>query len=182
MEEQLTRIVRFEPAYDKRNPDPQKNCGIHGVTLRMVLKGKAGAVQFVLSTNWQLPHVEKEFDSRPPDKRFPHLFCRPHPSDLGYHSKVPQYEGQEPMGSIKYGFPKGEIEMPGDVPIPKIDRKETGTFTPCEFTDGGPCYYDGSTLNAESVYRALLEGGDEAVWKILEDEYKSQFNKENQNQ
>jgi hypothetical protein len=31
------RIVTMNPAYDKRNADPSKNYGIHGVDLRMVL-------------------------------------------------------------------------------------------------------------------------------------------------
>jgi hypothetical protein len=56
----LERITEFAPAFDKRDPDPKKNYGIHGVDLRMVLKGEEGAVQFVLFTGWMLPHVAKE--------------------------------------------------------------------------------------------------------------------------
>src|SRR5690554_1678397 len=60
----LEQLVTFEPAWDKRDPNPAKNYGVHGVELRMVLKGEKGAVQFVLYTGWQLPHVTKENDER----------------------------------------------------------------------------------------------------------------------
>lgn len=89
----LERRIEFTPAHDKRHKDPYKNYGIHGVSLRFELIGPKGAVQFVLFTNWMLPHVEEELDARL-DREFPHLFCHPMPADLGYHSPVPLYEGQ----------------------------------------------------------------------------------------
>lgn len=82
----LKRIVEMTQAYDER----AHGYGIHGVDLRMVLKGPEGAVQFVLYTAWQLPHVRAEFDGKKDD----HLLCHPTPADLGYHSCVPCYEGQ----------------------------------------------------------------------------------------
>lgn len=88
------RRVDLHAAYDKRNPDPRKNYGIHGVDMRMYLIGQEGVVQFVLYTNWHLPHVEAEFDARPERDRW---LDRPMPADLGYHSKTPMYEGHEPM-------------------------------------------------------------------------------------
>lgn len=145
MAEQITfeRIVQMEPAYDKRSSDPKKNYGIHGVNLRMVLKGPLGAVQFVLFTNWQLPHVTQEtirkaqHDSSPVALK---CFFLPMPADLGYHWKTRHYESQYSHES-------------------------------CEYCDGQPCYYDGSTLNAERIYEALLKGGSEAVWLELADFY-----------
>src|SRR5688572_4954779 len=86
----MQRVVEFSPAFDKRHPDPKQNYGVHGVELRMVQVGEQGAVQFLLYTNWMLPHVEKEQDSRWHD----HTLCHPMPADLGYHSKVPTYEEQ----------------------------------------------------------------------------------------
>lgn len=83
-------MVEFDAAFDRRDPDPLKNYGIHGVEVRFVLKGKKGAVQFLLFTNWMLPHVQKEQDGRHGD----HIFCHPMPADLGYHSYKPTYEGQ----------------------------------------------------------------------------------------
>lgn len=90
---ELQKSVEFIPAYDKRNLDPKKNYGIHGVSLRFVLKGEKGAVQFVVYTNWQLPHVQAEFDSEPLNQ-FPYMFHKPMPADLGYHSYIPHYNGQ----------------------------------------------------------------------------------------
>ncbi len=48
----MQREITMTPAYDKRDPDPSKNYGVHGVNIVYVLKGKLGAVQFVLYTNW----------------------------------------------------------------------------------------------------------------------------------
>ncbi len=80
------RIVEFEAAFDKRDPDPNKDYGIHGVTLRMVLKGPLGAIQFVVYTNWHLPHIDRS--------GWPQHMCDPMPADLGYHSPHAMYEGQ----------------------------------------------------------------------------------------
>lgn len=59
--------------------------GIGGVTLRWVVKGPEGAVQFVLMTGW-LPEPERVVFEK---EQFPPL-----PSDLGYHAVMPRYEGQ----------------------------------------------------------------------------------------
>lgn len=89
--------IEFSPAFDKRDSDPKKNYGIHGVTLTFYLIGEEGAVQFVVYTNWHLPHVEKEFDAKPMESYDPCLLYKPMAADLGYHSKRPIYDGQEPM-------------------------------------------------------------------------------------
>ena len=141
----MEKIIELYPAYDKRNSDPSKNYGIHGVDLKFVLVGESGAVQFNLFTNWQLPHVTKEFmEKTTNNKRDIDLYFMPMPADLGYHSKIPHYEGQ--------------LTMSED----------------CEFT-GGICYYDGSTLNAERIYDVLLKEGSDGVWRELEDYYKDIF-------
>lgn len=93
----LRRIVKFRPAFDKRDPNPAKNYGIHGVDLVMFVCGAEGAVQFVLYTNWQLPHVTKEQDAAKPHTTSTHLLCHPMPADLGYHAKSPRYKDQEPL-------------------------------------------------------------------------------------
>lgn len=80
----MERIVKFTPAFDRRDPDPSKNYGIHGVEMAMALKGDLGAVQFVLYTNWHLPHVRPTLSD-----------LSPLPADLGYHSPRPRYEGQQ---------------------------------------------------------------------------------------
>jgi hypothetical protein len=82
---ELERRVTFNAAWDRRDPDPKKNYGIHTVELRMLLVGPKGATQFVLYTGWHWidsPNVRDLY---------------PMPSDLGYHSSTPQWEGQEPF-------------------------------------------------------------------------------------
>ncbi len=88
----LERIVQLHPAYDRRDPDPNRNYGIHGVDLRMIVKGKNGATQFVLYTGWHLPHVQEEL------KRKDRILSEPLPADVGYHSLTPRYEGHTAMG------------------------------------------------------------------------------------
>ena len=39
----VERITKIYPAWDRRDPNPSKNYGIHGAELRMVLKGELGA-------------------------------------------------------------------------------------------------------------------------------------------
>lgn len=92
------RDVEVTPAFDRRDPVPSKNYGIHGAEIRFVLRGPAGAVQFLLYTNWMLPHVEKELDV----KYGTHSLCHPLPADLGYHSPRPMYEGQESQPDCPY--------------------------------------------------------------------------------
>jgi hypothetical protein len=45
----------------------------------------------------------------------------------------------------------------------------------CDLLPAGTCYYDGSGLNAEPVMESLIEEGDDAVWRKLEDEYRYRF-------
>ena len=143
----MERIVEFTPAFDKRNSDPNKNYGIHGVDLRMILKGNKGAVQFILYTNWYLPHVQKELNWKATKEGILSIECflNPMPADLGYHSLTPHYEGQSIASES------------------------------CQYLDGKPCYYGGSGLNAERIYNVLLEEGSDGVWRELEDYYNHLF-------
>lgn len=151
----MERIIKFNPAWDKRDPDTSKNYGIHGVELAMVLKGCKGAVQFILFTNWHLPHVAEELDKRllkeaGQGKLNEYSFCTMHPlpADLGYHSLIPIYEGQSIISDS------------------------------CEYLDGKCCYYDGSGLEAEKIYEVLLKEGSDGVWRELEDYYNNIFGNE----
>lgn len=145
----LEHIITLEPAWDKRSDVPSKNYGVHGVTLRMVVKGPLGATQFLLYTNWQLPHVTKEQLDNPRwplDKTAVRAVWQPLAADVGYHSPKPMYEDHSPMS--------GE----------------------CEYVPGGVCYYDGSGLRAQEWYeQKLLPGGSDAIWEALEEEYEDRF-------
>jgi hypothetical protein len=181
---ELTREFKMRPAYDKR-PD----YGIHGAEMLFYVKGPKGAIQFVVCTNWQLPNVRQETDTRTlilaqfgavganpnrlqgelrkagmdsaanslekasrclgmRESRLDqiHLEVSYHPfaSDIGYHSPVPMYEGQDPMSEK------------------------------CTLLDG-TCYYDGSTLNAGPILELLIAEGTEALWAKLEEEYHYRF-------
>ncbi len=85
----LQRIVEWQPAWDRRDPDPKKNYGIHGMELCFVLKGSKGATQFLIFTNWLLPSLR---DMQ--KKGWPMPLREPMPADVGYHARVPQHEGQ----------------------------------------------------------------------------------------
>lgn len=190
------RIIEVIPAYDKRDLDPAKNYGVHGVELRMLLQGSEGAVQFVVYTNRQLEHVQREFVSRLNlDQKILNklgayhgsftlgkeigeliewqrylnsielddILLAPMPADLGYHSKVPLYDGQEPMRTMLRSpkFKDGNFE-PGVWGDPII----------CPYLEGDvPCYYDGSGLNARPVYQKMIVEGEESVWATLEEYY-----------
>lgn len=165
---EFTRILEIEPAFDKRARDPKKNYGIHGVQMRWVLQGAEGAVQFLLYTNWQLPHVRKEWKHRGCGD---YCLNAAMPADLGYHSKVPRYEGQQPMGGLRFKWVDGQI---GDQKLKVPESEPTGTFEPCEYT-GGPCYYDGSGLNAERVFDILTRDGEDGLWAELHRYYEATF-------
>lgn len=92
----FARIWNILPAFDRRNTNPSQDYGIHGCELRMILVGPLGATQFVLFTNWQLPHVNQELQHKtlPLMLGDSHVLCRPIPVDRGYHWKTPRYEGQ----------------------------------------------------------------------------------------
>ena len=140
-ETEFTREIEFTPAFDRRSPEPAKNYGIHGVDMRCYLKGAKGAVQFILYTDWHLPNVRQDFEA----KHGYHYSMGPTPADLGYHSPVPMYEGQEPMTES------------------------------CELLNGKPCYYDGSGLNANDIFDTLVHKGGDAMWSALEDYYREIF-------
>lgn len=93
-EENLERITQIHGAFDKRNPDPAKSYGIHGMTLRFILKGKKGATQFVFYSCQHLRHVADELYN---DKTRRYNPFHGMGADIGYHSPKPMYEGQEAM-------------------------------------------------------------------------------------
>jgi len=104
----------------------------------------------------------------------------PMPADLGYHSRTPKYENHKPMGTTKTYWREATEEeravMPSLKKVP--DVFDTDTFSHCELTDGEPCFYDGSGLNAERIYAILLEEGSDGVWEALGRYYYAIFRSE----
>lgn len=140
----FTRIVTVSPAYDKRSTDKSKDYGIGSCRITFVLKGAKGAVQFMIGTNWYVPTAREHL------LRFAHtqsdcLKMAPEGWDVGYHSLVPMYQGQEPMGRD------------------------------CELVEGGKCFYDGSGLRADEWVPLFVAGGTDWLWPKLEEEYRAFF-------
>lgn len=94
----MKRRIYFRPAFDKQHLVPAKNYGIHGMELVFELTTENDeGITFTISTNWQLPHVQQEIDSKPLNNMSPYLFHKPQPFGLDGHWKTPQYEGQQPI-------------------------------------------------------------------------------------
>lgn len=74
------REIRFHPAYDKTDPDPSKNYGIHCVDMEFILTGKKGAIVLLIFTGWYLPQ-NRDLIGIPA--------TRPRAASLTYHSKRP---------------------------------------------------------------------------------------------
>lgn len=93
MTEKFEKTIEFSPAYDRRDPDPKKDYGVGAVDIRFILKGKRGAVQFLLGTGWFLPETNEEYKARGVNlsKDYPRAW------DIGYHSPKPMYEGHSPI-------------------------------------------------------------------------------------
>lgn len=54
----FTHRIGIKAAYDLRDPDPRKNCGIHGMHIYFqCVKDKKG-ITFSVSSNWHLPSVD----------------------------------------------------------------------------------------------------------------------------
>lgn len=140
----MEKITHFRPAYDKRNVNG-KNYGIHGAELLMILKGDYGAVEFVVYTNWHLPHVQAELLKTRNDELDIKCSFLPFPSNLGYHSKQAMYEGQDVAS------------------------------TNCEYCDREPCYCDGTSLGSTEVFNILVKEGSDAVWTFLKKYYVDTF-------
>ncbi len=139
----LIRSVTFQAAWDRRDPNPHKNYGVHGVQIDFVLRGSAGAVYFPVRTSWMLPEVnewhrqlaaENPFLLRAVEKPI----CAP----FSIHSPT-QREGWQHSGE--------EI---------------------CEFL-GAPCWAESSSyLAPDAVWEKMLREGSEGFWKAIEEIYR----------
>lgn len=99
---EFTRKIVFRPAFDKRDPNPRKNYGIHGMEMCFQLIGDAGGITFTIYTNWHLPHVQAELDAKNPSgSKFPYLSHTPTPAGVDGHWKTPAYEGQSEIDDCK---------------------------------------------------------------------------------
>lgn len=145
---ELERIVEFDPAFDRREPGPHDQ-GVHGVEMRFVLKGEAGAITFVVFTNWMLPHVQQEQGQKiRVSETYTKLFIDPpQPLAIVYHSPTPRREN--------------------DVIIEDH----------CRYLNDKPCYSEvipngwRQMETAAELWNILLIDGSEGVWRELERYY-----------
>ena len=104
----MKRVLHFEPGFDcirfecKHGskickPGGGGSHGRHGLQMRWVVLGDKGAVQFLLMTGWSVEPGEFGNEFRQSTSEL-----YPMPSDLGYHSLVPHYEGQPSRGECEY--------------------------------------------------------------------------------
>lgn len=142
----LERITKVRLPFDRRDPDPTKNYGIHGFDIFFIVKGSKGAVQFLISVHAFLPHVERDTPSlrRHSEEKISGY-------DVGYHSKVPQFDGQTPMSR--------ECDILG------------GTC----YYDGSSLAAD---RWVKEIFSIRGEHPDEHMWKKLEAEYVERFGEE----
>ncbi len=139
--------IRFECAFGKKDcvPGGGGSHGVHGLTVRFLSIGEEGAVQFTIYTGW-LPQRAKPSNIGYREVRgWTTRGNDVTPADLGYHAKKPRYDGQTQISES------------------------------CEYCDGGPCYYDGSGLNANDAMYALVNGGDKTLWEFLDAYYGTVF-------
>jgi hypothetical protein len=141
----MKREVKFTPAYNRGAQG-----GIHGVELEFAVVGELGAVTFKIFTNWQLPEVRENMLNSSTSfgyvQKYPFTFVmEPIPADLGFHSRLPAYEGQQYMSEC--------------------------TYTP----EGEGCYYDGSSMAAVNLFDVLVAEGSDGVWRELESKYELEY-------
>lgn len=145
--EKLIRELLIYPGFDKRNPEPSKNYGIHGCEVVFYIHSprRSKTVQFKAYTDWLPLNVQEEEHNKSGsyNPTATHVGVQPMGADLGYHSPKPMYKGQTRMD--------------------------------CDLSKRGYCYYDGSSLNADRVRDVMLKEGSEGVWRELEEYYNEIF-------
>lgn len=138
----LQRAVIFQPGYNSdRDAPPSRNYGVHGMGITWCLRGPKGAACFKISTDWIPGELSPGHGLDANGMSSIHRLF-PMGTDVGYHARNPQWEGQEQCAH-------GE----------------------CHLIDGR-CYYDGSGLEASDLIKEFILEGESVVWKALETVYR----------
>lgn len=155
----MNRRIVFNKADDRTDPDPQKDYGVSDLEICFLVEGEEGTVEFQLSTNWYLEHINKkrlEFMKSEvvvgKDDFILGRWLKPLPLDVCYYSET-------------------RISEDDSFWIDGISR----------FRESKSCYYgyvfkdkNGNEAK-EYAYKLLLERGDDALWVYLEDYYREVF-------
>lgn len=97
------RRVESVPGFCWVSLNPERNYGNGSLRFRFVLIGSTGAVQWMIGTEWMPAAARCDVDRRRQlhgmrwDKHDIERARKPSGYDLGYHARVPQYDGQTPM-------------------------------------------------------------------------------------
>ena len=89
----LEESVQFAPGYNCPARGPQSH-GVHGMEIRWMLRGPAGAVWLCMFTDW-IPGERTPGHGLPPSGPYDGWERCPDGGGLGYHARIPQYEGHE---------------------------------------------------------------------------------------
>lgn len=144
----LTHDLVITPAYDKRG----EGYGQRSLDMTWYVKGSEGAIQFRLFTGWYPDIIPRTTVSDWSDWRT--LNVKRHMDDL--NAPMPAdlgFHSHKPLY-------EGQSLMDGH----------------CSILDG-PCYYDGSGLNANKPFSILVHEGGEKLWEFLEGYYRETFTK-----
>lgn len=144
---QFQKITDVRMPFDLRSADPKNDFGIHGLDVWFVLKGPKGAVQFVVTWNVYLPHIERE--ERPTWRKYSTYDETVMGVDVGYHSPKPMYEEH--------------LACRDDCRF--VDGGKC-------YYDGSSLLADKWAKEVFSIRGKIPE---EAIWRRLEDEYKHRF-------
>lgn len=184
----FTKSLELIPAFDKRDPDPQRNYGVGCSMLGFVLKGPKGAVRWAMFTGLNLPHVVGEHVEKLARHGLPAgkcallrtLTCGGLTAENVFDRLAQQ---REALAQVGIGFPEDIYFRAHDGPVsyhspaPLCDW-QTKPRPDCPYLDGRPCYHDGSALAGEDVMEAFRTGGQDAVWRWLEAYYRDTFGRE----
>ena len=129
----MERAVMFTPGF---SIDPRY--GRAAMRLTFMLRGPKGVTQFVFSTGWTPEKVQRASQFGVFTEW---MHSAPTGFDVGYHARIPQYEGAEQYG---------------DQPCPFLEAE---------------CWYDGSGLAADVVLAEFFDRGEIAVWEALQARY-----------
>lgn len=160
----MNRRIVFFPAYDKTDLDPKKNYGVGCLELAFLVEGDKGTVEFELLTNWYQEHVmkrrlewaKKDVLAGKEDFLLRH-FLDPFPADVCYFSLVRLSEDDVYFeGGLSYTLNSQSCYYGYKFMDEKEDR-----------------------MAKEVAYLKLIEVGDEALWKYLEEYYAEVFGEEN---
>lgn len=94
---------------------------------------------------------------------------------VGYGVRICWYL-RGPLGVIQFVMRVGPdgVLAPWDVGYHSPTETESGTaMESCDLFDGAPCWYDGSSLQADAIWRKVASGGDKALWAELEEYYEA---------